>query len=33
VEGWSADLYPPGNYQVVGIFNTRQIALPITITP
>jgi len=30
---WSGRLYPPGNYQVVGIFNTRQIAVPLTITP
>ena len=30
---WSGRLYQPGNYQVVGIFNTRQIAAPLTITP
>jgi hypothetical protein len=30
---WSGRLYPPGNYLVVGIFNTRQIAVPLTIDP
>lgn len=29
----SGGAYPPGDYQVVGIFNTRQIAVPLTITP
>lgn len=25
--------YPPGDYLVVGIFNTRQVAVPLTVTP
>jgi hypothetical protein len=29
----SGALYPPGDYQVVGIFNTRQISAPLTIVP
>lgn len=30
---WSGRLYEPGNYQVVGIFNSRQIPVTLTITP
>jgi hypothetical protein len=30
---WSGRAYPPGNYNVVGIFNTRQIPVALTITP
>jgi hypothetical protein len=29
----SGALYPPGEYLVVGIFNTRQVAVPLTVTP
>jgi hypothetical protein len=29
----SGRLYPPGDYQVVGVFNTRQISVPLVITP
>jgi hypothetical protein len=29
----SGRLYPPGDYQVVGVFNTRQISAPLLITP
>lgn len=29
----SGRLYPPGNYQVVGVFNTRQISVPLLVTP
>lgn len=29
----SGRLYPPGNYQVVGVFNTRQISAPLMVIP
>lgn len=29
----SGALYPPGDYLVVGVFNTRQVAAPLTVTP
>jgi hypothetical protein len=29
----SGRLYPPGNHKVVGVFNTRQISVPLLVTP